>query len=40
MNCGHPYGNTLFRTNMSSGRRLALEIKRAIEMDKLEKIVT
>ncbi len=37
---GHPYGNALFRCNMSSGRRLALEIKRAIEMDKVDKIVT
>jgi len=37
---GHPYGNALFRTNMSSGRRLALEIKRAIALDKVDKIVT
>lgn len=37
---GHPYGNALFRCNMSSGRRFALEIKRAIEMDKVDKIVT
>ena len=37
---GHPYGNALFRTNMSSGRRLALEIRRAIALDKVDKIVT
>jgi 5-formaminoimidazole-4-carboxamide-1-(beta)-D-ribofuranosyl 5'-monophosphate synthetase len=37
---GHPYGNALFRCNMSSGRRFALEIKRAIEMDAIDKIVT
>ncbi|MCW3133499.1 MAG: formate--phosphoribosylaminoimidazolecarboxamide ligase family protein [Methanophagales archaeon] len=37
---GHPYGNALFRCNMSSGRRFALEIKRAIEMDMVDKIVT
>lgn len=37
---GHPYGNALFRCPMSSGRRLALEIKRAIAMDKVDKIVT
>jgi 5-formaminoimidazole-4-carboxamide-1-(beta)-D-ribofuranosyl 5'-monophosphate synthetase len=40
MYSGHPYGNALFRCNMSSGRRLALEIKRAIEMEKVDKIVT
>jgi 5-formaminoimidazole-4-carboxamide-1-(beta)-D-ribofuranosyl 5'-monophosphate synthetase len=37
---GHPYGNATWRTNMSTGRRIALEVKRAIEMDKLDKIVT
>ncbi|MCD6210786.1 MAG: formate--phosphoribosylaminoimidazolecarboxamide ligase family protein [Methanophagales archaeon] len=40
MYSGHPYGNALFRTNMSSGRRLALEIRRAIALDKVDKIVT
>lgn len=40
MSSGHPYGNTLFRSRMSSGRRLALEIKRAIETDELERLVT
>ncbi|OGS45117.1 MAG: 5-formaminoimidazole-4-carboxamide-1-(beta)-D-ribofuranosyl 5'-monophosphate synthetase [Euryarchaeota archaeon RBG_13_57_23] len=37
---GHPYGNTTWRTNMSTGRRLAMEVRRAIETDQLKKIVT
>jgi len=37
---GAPYGNSLFGTRMSSGRRLALEIKHAIALDQIEKIVT
>jgi 5-formaminoimidazole-4-carboxamide-1-(beta)-D-ribofuranosyl 5'-monophosphate synthetase len=36
----HPYGNALWRKEMSTGRRIALEIKRAIELDELEKVVT
>ncbi|MDD4308028.1 MAG: formate--phosphoribosylaminoimidazolecarboxamide ligase family protein [Thermoplasmata archaeon] len=40
MAVGHPYGNSLWRTNMSTGRRIALEIKRALAMNKLDKIVT
>ncbi|WP_461863438.1 formate--phosphoribosylaminoimidazolecarboxamide ligase family protein [Thermococcus sp.] len=40
MAMGHPYGNALWRMPMSTGRRIALEIKRAIELDELEKIVT
>ncbi len=40
MSVGHPYGNTTWRTNMSTGRRLALEIRRAIDTDQLDKIVT
>lgn len=40
MSVGHPYGNSLWRRNMSTGRRLAMEVRRAIEEDKLEKIVT
>jgi len=40
MAVGHPYGNSLWRMPMSTGRRIALEIKRAIELDELEKIVT
>ncbi len=37
---GHPYGNALWRTNMSTGRRIALEVKRAVEEDCLRQIVT
>ncbi|MFC2153997.1 formate--phosphoribosylaminoimidazolecarboxamide ligase family protein [Candidatus Altiarchaeota archaeon] len=37
---GHPYGNALWRTNMSTGRRTALEIKRAKEAGRLKEIVT
>ena len=40
MGMGHPYGNILWRTNMSTGRRIALEIRMAIERDRLEHIVT
>jgi 5-formaminoimidazole-4-carboxamide-1-(beta)-D-ribofuranosyl 5'-monophosphate synthetase len=37
---GHPYGNTTWRTNMSTGRRLAMEVRRAIETGQVDKIVT
>lgn len=37
---GHPYGNALWRKPMSTGRRTALEIGRAIEAERLEDIVT
>jgi 5-formaminoimidazole-4-carboxamide-1-(beta)-D-ribofuranosyl 5'-monophosphate synthetase len=40
MSVGHPYGNTIWRNNMSTGRRIAFEIRRAIEMDELGRIVT
>lgn len=40
MSVGHPYGNTLWRTNLSTGRRVAMEVRRAIEMDKVEEIIT
>jgi len=40
MYVGHPYGNTLWRKPMSTGRRIAMEIRRAIEMDKLKEIVS
>jgi 5-formaminoimidazole-4-carboxamide-1-(beta)-D-ribofuranosyl 5'-monophosphate synthetase len=40
MSVGHPYGNTLWRKSMSTGRRLAMEVRRAIEMDKVEEIIT
>lgn len=37
---GHPYGNTLWRKSMSTGRRVAMEIRRAIGMGKLDEIIT
>ncbi|HYA54547.1 MAG TPA: formate--phosphoribosylaminoimidazolecarboxamide ligase family protein [Thermoplasmata archaeon] len=37
---GHPYGNALYRTPMSSGRRVALEVRRASEQGRLAEIVT
>jgi 5-formaminoimidazole-4-carboxamide-1-(beta)-D-ribofuranosyl 5'-monophosphate synthetase len=37
---GHPYGNALHRTPMSSGRRVALEIRRAAETGRLKEIVS
>ena len=40
MSVGHPYGNTLWRKSMSTGRRLVMEVRRAIEMDKVIEIVT
>jgi ATP-utilizing enzymes of ATP-grasp superfamily (probably carboligases) len=40
MSVGHPYGNTLWRKPMSTGRRIAYEVRRALEKDRLEDIVT
>ena len=37
---GHPYGNALWRTPMSTGHRIALEVRRAIADDRLGEIVT
>jgi 5-formaminoimidazole-4-carboxamide-1-(beta)-D-ribofuranosyl 5'-monophosphate synthetase len=37
---GHPYGNALWRTPMSSGRRIALEIRRALDDGRLAEVVT
>jgi 5-formaminoimidazole-4-carboxamide-1-(beta)-D-ribofuranosyl 5'-monophosphate synthetase len=37
---GHPYGNALYRTPMSSGRRVALEVRHAAETGRLKEIVT
>jgi 5-formaminoimidazole-4-carboxamide-1-(beta)-D-ribofuranosyl 5'-monophosphate synthetase len=37
---GHPYGNALYRTPMSTGRRIALEIRRAAAEHRLKEIVT
>jgi 5-formaminoimidazole-4-carboxamide-1-(beta)-D-ribofuranosyl 5'-monophosphate synthetase len=40
VSAGHPYGNTLWRKPMSTGRRAAMEIRRAIEQERVEEIVT
>jgi len=40
LSVGHPYGNSLWRTNMSTGRRLAMEIRRGIEEERLAELVT
>lgn len=37
---GHPYGNALWRQPTSTGRRIAMEIKQAVKLDKLADIVT
>jgi 5-formaminoimidazole-4-carboxamide-1-(beta)-D-ribofuranosyl 5'-monophosphate synthetase len=37
---GHTYGNLLWRQRMSSGRRTALELRRAIENNMLHEILT
>ncbi|HEV2317926.1 MAG TPA: DUF1297 domain-containing protein [Thermoplasmata archaeon] len=40
MSLGHPYGNTLWRGPMSSGRRLARELRRAIADGRLREVLT
>ena len=40
MAVGHPYGNALWRTEMSTGRRLAMEVRKAIEQERVDEIVT
>jgi 5-formaminoimidazole-4-carboxamide-1-(beta)-D-ribofuranosyl 5'-monophosphate synthetase len=40
MSVGHPYGNALWRTEMSTGRRLSVEIRRAIEQERVNEIIT
>ncbi len=40
VNVGHPYGNALWRRPMSTGRRIALEIRRAAEQDRLLEVLT
>jgi len=37
---GHPYGNSLWRRPMSTGRRVALEIRRGVETGRLAELVT
>jgi len=40
MSVGHPYGNSLWRKTMSTGRRLSMEVRRAVEEDRVGEIVT
>jgi 5-formaminoimidazole-4-carboxamide-1-(beta)-D-ribofuranosyl 5'-monophosphate synthetase len=40
LSVGHPYGNALWRRTMSTGRRVAVEIRHAIESGKLGTVVT
>ena len=40
MSLGHSYGNSLWRRPMSTGRRIAMEIRRGIESGRLDEIVT
>lgn len=37
---GHPYGNSLWRANMSTGRRIAREIRQGMEENRLRDLVT
>ena len=37
---GHPYGNATWRKSMSSGRRIAMEIRQAVEQDRLDEVLT
>lgn len=37
---GHAYANALWRRPMSTGRRIAVELKRAVESDRLGEVVT
>jgi 5-formaminoimidazole-4-carboxamide-1-(beta)-D-ribofuranosyl 5'-monophosphate synthetase len=37
---GHPYGNALWRSPMSSGRRVAVELRRAAAEGRLKEVVT
>ena len=40
MAVGHPYGNALWRSEMSTGRRLAMEIRRGIEEERMDELVS
>ncbi|MCL4325707.1 MAG: formate--phosphoribosylaminoimidazolecarboxamide ligase family protein [Candidatus Thermoplasmatota archaeon] len=40
MYTGHPYGNSLWRREMSTGRRIALEVKRALDTGTLKQVLT
>ena len=40
LNMGHPYGNATWRKPVSSGRRIAIELRRAVEQDRLLEVLT
>jgi 5-formaminoimidazole-4-carboxamide-1-(beta)-D-ribofuranosyl 5'-monophosphate synthetase len=40
MAAGHPYANSLWRSHVSTGRRVAMEIRRAIDENRLDEVVT
>ncbi|MDE0708146.1 MAG: formate--phosphoribosylaminoimidazolecarboxamide ligase family protein [Candidatus Poseidoniales archaeon] len=40
LSVGHPYGNATWRKPMSSGRRIAMEIRQAVEQDRLDEVLT
>jgi 5-formaminoimidazole-4-carboxamide-1-(beta)-D-ribofuranosyl 5'-monophosphate synthetase len=40
MSAGHPYGNATWRKPVSSGRRIAMELRRAVEQDRLLEVLT
>lgn len=40
MAVGHPYGNALWRREMSTGRRIALELRLGAEQKRLDELVT
>ncbi|HEX9339588.1 MAG TPA: formate--phosphoribosylaminoimidazolecarboxamide ligase family protein [Thermoplasmata archaeon] len=40
MALGHPYGNSLWRRPMSTGRRIAMELRRGVESGQLGALVT
>ena len=37
---GHPYGNATWRQPMSTGRRIAMELRRGVEEGRLDELVT
>jgi 5-formaminoimidazole-4-carboxamide-1-(beta)-D-ribofuranosyl 5'-monophosphate synthetase len=40
MAVGHPYGNALWRREMSTGRRIALELRLGAAQGRLDELVT
>jgi len=40
LSVGHPYGNSLWRRPMSTGRRIAMEVRRALDRGRLADLVT